>query len=111
MAELSGSLEELLRGHDHAEDWVRITVTDRLRPDLMFDRVKARYPHVLQVFHIPEGSAPQGSQSDGVRAPRQNPRELAADFIAYVSGIAADDTELELFDAAYQQAAIEMTAS
>jgi exonuclease SbcD len=109
MAEVSGTLDELMLGEAHRDDWVRVTVTDRSRPDSMFDRVKSRYPHVLQVFHIPEG-VHAAEAADGASAPELNPRELGSDFIRYVTGLDADEAEVDLFDDAYQAAAAESVA-
>jgi exonuclease SbcD len=108
MAELSGTLDELMQSQAHRDDWVRVTVTDRSRPDSMFDRVKSHYPHVLQVFHLPEGLQ---AAVAGAPARDQDPRELGSDFIRYVTGVDADDNELDLFDAAYHAAAAESVAS
>jgi exonuclease SbcD len=110
MADLRGSLAELTTGRRHArhaEDWVRVTVTDRSRPELMFDRVKARFPHVLQVLHIPEGSEPAGQLTLDV-APEISPRELGGDFVRHVTGLAADTAELDLFERAYREASLEL---
>jgi exonuclease SbcD len=109
MAELSGLLDQLLQDEAHLDDWVRVTVTDRARPDSMFDRVKSRYPHVLQVFHIPQGAGGVGSAGSSQRS-EQNPRELGADFIRHVTGLDGVDAEIDLFDAAYQAAASESMA-
>jgi exonuclease SbcD len=110
MAELSGTLDELMHSQAHRDDWVRVTVTDRSRPDSMFDRVKSHYPHVLQVFHVPEGL--QGVDAvAGATARDEDPRGLGSDFIRYVTGVDADDNELDLFDAAYHAAAAESVAS
>lgn len=103
MAELTGTLAELLAGTRHAEDWVRLVVTDRTRPDQLFDRLKSRYPHVLQIQHLPAGAVPAGGPIGPVSLER-GPRELGADFISHVTGSPASDLELDLFDRAYQAA-------
>ncbi|HET6210453.1 MAG TPA: exonuclease SbcCD subunit D [Jatrophihabitans sp.] len=103
MVELPGPLAELLAGTDHAEDWVRLVVTDRARPDRLFDRAKSRFPHVLQVQHLPDGALPAGSWQPRPVVER-NPRELAGDFIAHVTGLAASAAELQLFSDAYEAA-------
>jgi exonuclease SbcD len=62
------------------------------------------------VFHLPEGL--QGVDAvAGAPARDQDPRELGSDFIRYVTGVDADDNELDLFDAAYHAAAAESVAS
>ncbi|HEX8096105.1 exonuclease SbcCD subunit D [Jatrophihabitans sp.] len=105
MAELTGTLAELLADDRHAEDWVRLTVTDRSRPDQLFERVKSRFPHVLQVLHLPAGARPAGT-STPTAALAPSPRQLGADFVEHVTGLAALDLELDLFEQAYQAAAI-----
>ena len=73
MATLRGCLDDLLEAAEFtaAEDaWVRVTVTDRVRPDSLMDRLKSRFPHALQVFHEPEGAIDRG------RA-RHDPRQRA----------------------------------
>jgi exonuclease SbcD len=104
MAELTGTLAELLADDRHVEDWVRLTVTDRSRPDQLFDRVKSRFPHVLQVLHLPAGARPAGA-STPTTALAPSPRQLGADFVEHVTGLAALDHELDLFEQAYQAAA------
>ena len=104
MAELTGTLAELLADDRHAEDWVRLVVTDRSRPDELFERVKSRFPHVLQVLHLPAGARPAGA-STPVAALAPSPRQLGADFIQHVTGLDALDLELDLFEQAYQAAA------
>jgi exonuclease SbcD len=103
MAELTGLLADLLTGTEHAEDWVRLVVTDRARPDRLFDRVKSRYPHVLRVDHLPAGAEPAGNWHPSPVVER-DPRELAGDFIAHVTGVAAAPAELQLFSDAYEKA-------
>ena len=109
MADLRGTLAELTTSRRlaaHTEDWVRVTVTDRSRPDQMFDRVKARFPHVLQVFHVAEGSEPAGQMTLDVGV-ETSPRELGGDFVHHVTGSSADAAELDLFEHAYREACLD----
>lgn len=101
MAELTGTLEELIAAPGHDDDWVKLTVTDRARPEAMFDRLKHRYPYLLKVEFAPAGQARAGVAPALVLAAPQ-PRELGSDFIAQVTGVPASDAELDLFEAAYQ---------
>jgi exonuclease SbcD len=110
MADLVGELESLLTDSTleaHTNDWLRITVTDRTRPEQLFDRIKSRFPHVLQVLHIPTGIGEVGAQARAEIA-SLTPRELAADFIEHVTGLAADETELALFETAFAEATAEL---
>lgn len=103
MAELTGTLAELLADDRHVQDWVRLIVTDRSRPDQLFERVKSHYPHVLQVLHLPAGARPAGASAPAT-AQVQSPRQLGADFIEHVTGLDALDLELDLFEQAFQAA-------
>ncbi|HJQ03631.1 MAG TPA: exonuclease SbcCD subunit D [Jatrophihabitans sp.] len=103
MAELTGTLAELLATTGHQADWVRLTVTDRARPDRLFDRVKSHFPHVLQVQHLPDGALPPGRWT-ATPVIERGPRELGEDFIGHVTGVPASTAELALFQAAYETA-------
>jgi exonuclease SbcD len=106
MASLRGLLDDLLTSAAHAEHeecWVRITVTDRIRPDALMDRLKSRFPHTLQVFHEPDGAV-TGSRSGTTAVSERNPRELGADFISYVTKVGASDGEVDVFVAGYEAA-------
>ncbi|WP_347354975.1 exonuclease SbcCD subunit D [Intrasporangium sp.] len=106
MATLRGHLDDLLSDASlaaHERSWVRVTVTDRVRPDSLMDRLRARFPHVLQVRHEPEGAA--GQRRAGTTAvSERDPRELAADFIAHVTKGEASAGELGVFVAGYEAA-------
>jgi exonuclease SbcD len=106
MATLRGRLDELLGSADFAgaeDSWVRVTVTDRVRPDSLMDRLKSRFPHALQVFHEPEGAIDRGRGGTTVVSER-DPRELGSDFIAYVTKSMARDGEVDVFEAGYEAA-------
>ncbi|MBV9822310.1 MAG: exonuclease SbcCD subunit D [Actinobacteria bacterium] len=101
MAELTGTLAELLTDERHVADWVRLVVTDRSRPDQLLERVKSHFPHVLQVLHQPAGPRPVGAPSTPPAAVASTPRQLGADFVEHVTGLAALAEELDLFEQAY----------
>jgi exonuclease SbcD len=67
------------------------------------DRLKSRFPHVLQVFHQPEGAIDRGRRSTTVVSER-DPRELGSDFIAYVTKAEASPGEVDVFQAGYEAA-------
>ena len=115
MATLRGRLDELLEApeHTHAETaWVRVTVTDRVRPDSLMDRLKSRFPHALQVFHEPEGAVERtrgGTTVVSERGPPPGgppppPPALGSDFIAYVTKTEASGGEVDVFAAGYEAA-------
>ena len=106
MATLRGTLERLLDDRAlvaHEGSWVRVTVTDRVRPDSLMDRLKSRFPHALQVFHEPEGRIERGVRGTTTVSER-DPRELGSDFIAYVTKAEASDGEIACFVAGYETA-------
>ena len=106
MATLSGRLEIVLEDPDlaaHEQSWVRVTVTDRVRPDSLMDRLKSRFPFVLQVFHEPEGALQRRTGGTSAVSER-DPRELGSDFIAHVTRTGASDGELGCFVAGYESA-------
>jgi exonuclease SbcD len=106
MATLRGRLEAVLEDPDlgaHEQSWVRVTVTDRVRPDSLMDRLKSRFPFVLQVFHEPDGALPRRTGGTSAVSER-DPRELGSDFIAHVTRAAASDGEIACFVAGYESA-------
>ena len=110
MADLVGELDELLGDAEftgHADDWVRITVTDRQRPEQLYDRLKNRYPHLLQFFHIPAGTPADAAAAQAALAQR-SPRELGQQFLSYVTRLEATEDELDAFEAAYREATLEI---
>ncbi len=109
MAVLSGTLDELLAVDGYTEHWLSVTLTDRARPDRPIDRLRSRFPHLLHVEFAPAGRA-AGYPSAQLPAADRDPRELAADFINHVTGVAAAEDELELFGRAYATALAEASA-
>ncbi len=106
MASISGRLDDLLADPDlavHEASWVRATVTDRVRPDRLVDRLRSRFPHVLQTFHQPEGAVDRG-RSGTTAVSERDPRELGSDFIAHVTKAEASDGEVAVFTAGYEAA-------
>lgn len=106
MATLQGRVDELLTDLAlavHEGSWVRVTVTDRVRPEALMDRLKSRFPHVLQVFHEPQDAIERRRGRSTVVSER-DPRALGSDFIAHVTQTAASDGELEVFMAGYEAA-------
>lgn len=105
MAEIRGELSELLNDPAlavHCESWLRVIVTDRSRPDELYTRVRSRFPHALHVIHEPVGLEDTAQREYQTRELR--PAELAADFIQYVSGLAADQQEIAQFETAWESA-------
>ncbi|QCB92387.1 exonuclease SbcCD subunit D [Cellulomonas shaoxiangyii] len=104
LAEVSGALEDLLgaAGEAHADDWVRVTVTDAARPADLFRRVRARFPHALAVHHRPAGVERVAARAALVTS-AADPVEVAGDFVAHVTGAPPTDAEVHVLRRAYEQ--------
>ncbi|WP_129664591.1 exonuclease SbcCD subunit D [Phytoactinopolyspora endophytica] len=99
MARLIGALEAILTdpAHEqHLESWVQVTVTDPGRPQQMRERVAHRFPHLLEIRHLPEGE--EIGSGDGVANPNTiDPLDVARDFVHHVTGDDVTDAELHCF--------------
>lgn len=104
LSEASGSIEELLSREfdDQSQDWVRVFVTDTVRPSQLHSRVKERFPHALIVQHRPT----QQVGADEVRAvtASHDPVEVSVEFVTDVSGAAPSDVEVDVLRRAYESA-------
>ncbi len=103
LAEVTGGLAEVLgaAGEPHVADWVRVVVTDAVRPPDLYARVKARFPHALQVTHRPPARAGRTVVAAG---PARDPLEVAGEFVEYVTGTAPSDAESAILRAALETA-------
>ncbi|WP_449385998.1 exonuclease SbcCD subunit D [Cellulomonas soli] len=106
LADLTGPLDDLLgaAGEPHVGDWLRVTVTDPHRPQDLFRRVRDRFPHALVVQHRAAGGADGPSRAATVTA-AHDPLEVAADFVAHVTGAPATPAELAVLRRAYESVA------
>ena len=106
LAELSGPLDALLgaAGEAHTDDWLRVMVTDAHRPADLFRRVRDRFPHALVVAAPARRGAAEPSRAAAVTA-AQDPLDVAADFVAHVTGAAATPDELAVLRRAYESVA------
>jgi exonuclease SbcD len=102
MTDLTGTLDDVLgaAGEPHVDDWVRVTVTDAHRPADLYRRVRTRFPHALVVQHQPP------AQDATVRAAEvtaaRDPLEVAAEFVAHVSGRRPTEAEAAVLRRAYE---------
>lgn len=94
MAELTGTLADLLdhEGHaEHVDSWLKITVTDPVRPENMHARLRERYPHLITSYHrstgIPGGIAAIPEAAD--------PMDVVVQFLAATLGDEPSDSQTE----------------
>ncbi|MFD8598115.1 exonuclease SbcCD subunit D [Kitasatospora sp. NPDC059646] len=97
LARLRGRLAELLAAEEHewAEDaWVQATLTDPVRPTDPMERLRARFPHTLQLLFEPEGGEQAVERSYAQRVSGRSDREVVEGFVAHVRpGRELDGTE------------------
>ncbi|MCR1983555.1 exonuclease SbcCD subunit D [Cellulosimicrobium cellulans] len=107
LAEVTGTLDELLgeAGEPHVDDWLRVVVTDAVRPAELYARVRSRFPHALQVTHRP----PRLAEREVVVAvgPGHDPLDVARDFVEHVSGHAPSEAEVVVLREAFELALAE----
>ena len=112
LADLSGTLAELCSAafDAHVDDWVRVTVTDPIRPTDLFARLEQRFPHVLVRRHQPVGASAGPAHVQEVTA-ASDPVVVLEDFVRHVTGREASDAErLVLRTAVEDVAAAERSA-
>ena len=93
LADLRGTFDEVTGAGAaaHADDWVRVTVTDAQRPEHLVSRIKEVLPHALVVVHEP----PERSGRSGPRTVTSgsDPFEVCCGFVDHVRGGAPDEAE------------------
>ncbi|KGM13198.1 metallophosphoesterase family protein [Cellulomonas bogoriensis] len=102
LSEVTGTLDELLgdRGSGHAQDWVRVVVTDDVRPTDLYPRVRARFPHALVVEHRPAGQAHRPTA--GVVTAARDPLDVVGDFVSHVTATPPTTAEAAVLRRAYE---------
>ena len=103
LADLTGTLDQVLADDRHADDWVRVTVTDAHRPQDLFRRVRTRFPHALVVQHV--AAAAVGSPRSAVITSAHDPLAVAADFLTHVTGQGPTPAEVAVLRRAYEDIA------
>ena len=101
MAELTGALEDLLdeaRHTEHRDAWLKITVTDAVRPESMHARLRDRFPHLITSYH-------RGPGSHGGVAPlpeSADPMEIVEQFLAVALGAEPEAAQAEAVRGHYE---------
>jgi len=94
--EVRGRLDDLLAdggpasASDLAEAWVRVVLTDPVRPAAPMERLRAKWPHTLVLDFAPDGEL-TGAATDLSRLARTaDPVQICGHFVEFTSGGAAD---------------------
>ncbi|ROS73372.1 exonuclease SbcCD subunit D [Cellulomonas sp. PhB143] len=104
LAELTGPLADILgaAGDAHVDDWLRVVVTDPARPSELVARVRARFPHALQIKHAP--AQPVERERIALVAASTDPLAVARDFVEHVAGAPPSSAEQDVLRAALEGA-------
>ena len=106
LADLTGTLEELLSGkHDaHAGSWVRATVTDVDRPRDLQQRLESRFAHLLVCRHQPAGPRAGAATLRTVTA-ASDPVDVVSDFVRHVTARDPQPAEAQVLRSAVEAVA------
>lgn len=107
LALLRGTLDDLLsdRQHTPAESaWCQVTLTDPIRPLGAMERLRARFPHTLDLRFAPSGSVTTMSAYAASLTERSD-LDVCCDFLTHVrGGHGADEAERDLLGRAVEGA-------
>ena len=90
-----GTLEELLARNDPdlTEAWVKVVLTDTVRPAAPMEQLRERWPHTLVLDFAPEGELPLTSTDLRKLAQTADPAEICGLFVEFTSGGLPDDDQ------------------
>lgn len=92
------------------DDWLRVRLTDRVRPLDAMRRLQERWPHAAEVSWVGGASAPERQLRE--RLARRSEAEVVDDFLAHVrAGAAATGDEAALVRELLARAAAEESAT
>jgi exonuclease SbcD len=114
LREVRGTLDSLLaRADEHRAEsdladlagaWVKVVLTDTVRPSAPMERLREKWPHTLVLDFAPEGRL-TGSDADLERlASATDPVEICGLFVEYTSGGPADGVHRAVLRAAVEAA-------
>jgi exonuclease SbcD len=110
LATLRGDLDDLLTADVHTavqEFWLRAIVTDEIRPGNALDRLRARFPHLVELEFEPHRNGLPMTPSTAPTAPASaDPVEIAMSFVAFVTQADASDEQAELIRASMERVRI-----
>lgn len=105
LAVVRGDLDEVLASQQHASAeraWVQVVLTDPVRPVGALERLRRRFPHLLQLTFEPRGQVVP-VRSYTARLQHREPLDVCCDFVADVRhGVPADEAERDVLAAALE---------
>jgi exonuclease SbcD len=100
LREVRGKLDDLLAGGagagdgqahaDLTEAWVRVVLTDTVRPAAPMERLRARWPHTLVLDFAPERELSSPAADLSRLARTADPVQICGYFVEFSSGATAD---------------------
>ncbi|MDX3537889.1 exonuclease SbcCD subunit D [Streptomyces sp. MB09-01] len=111
LARLTGRLQDLLTDPAHealTESWLHVTLTDTARPYEPMARLKQRFPHTLQLEHIPAAIPAQATTTPtySERLRGRGDLDITHDFVTTVRGSEPTDEERALLQEAIDNSRI-----
>ncbi|WP_217224630.1 exonuclease SbcCD subunit D C-terminal domain-containing protein, partial [Streptomyces anulatus] len=105
LARLTGRLEDLLTDPAHeplTQAWLHVTLTDTARPYEPMARLKQRFPHTLDLQHLPTAIPAQATTTPtySERLRGRGDLDITHDFITTVRGTPPNDEEHNLLQEA-----------
>jgi DNA repair protein SbcD/Mre11 len=114
LREVRGKLDDLLAGAgqhgagtdlaDLAGSWVKVVLTDTVRPSAPMERLREKWPHTLVLDFAPEGLLTASGADLERLAAASDPVEICCLFVDFTSGGLADDTHRAVLRAAVEAA-------
>jgi exonuclease SbcD len=105
LREVRGKLDVLLAGADTgrkpdaddlARSWLRVVLTDTVRPAAPMERLRAKWPHTLVLDFAPEGDLTSPAADLRRVARTADPVQICGHFVEFTSGGIADDHQRTL---------------
>ena len=97
LREVRGRLDDLLARRadlaDLAEAWVKVVLTDPVRPAAPMERLRAAWPHTLMLDFEPEGGLVSPESDLRALAQAADPVEICGLFVEYAGGGPPDAAE------------------
>ena len=109
LREVRGTLDSLLARADAdladlAGAWVKVVLTDTVRPSAPMERLRERWPHTLILDFAPEGQLTSSDADLERLASASDPVEICGLFVEFTSGGPADDAHRAVLRAAVETA-------
>ncbi len=109
LREVRGTLDSLLARADAdladlAGAWVKVVLTDTVRPSAPMERLREKWPHTLILDFAPEGQLTSSDADLERLASASDPVEICGLFVEFTSGGPADDAHRAVLRAAVETA-------